>query len=102
MVSHLCLHFLRWLYTSVEHTETPQCSNRAFATAVRWTSLNPLSVLTPVLIKPHIFSNTKLDMNGSHFMVAVPFCPVFKALSASLRFLFFFVVANLAATSAAT
>jgi hypothetical protein len=41
-------------------------------------------------------------MNGSHFMVAVPFCEAFKALSASLRFLFFFVAANLAATFAAT
>nr|XP_051216575.1 formin-like protein 5 [Lolium perenne] len=73
--------------------------NRSFATAVRLPSLKPLSVLTPFLIKPHIFSNTKLEMNGSYFMVPVPFCPDFKALSASMRFLFFFVVANLAATS---
>jgi hypothetical protein len=61
-----------------------------------------MTVLTPDLVKMHIFSNTKLDMNGSHFMVVLPFCEAFKALSAYMRFLFFFVDANHAATSAAT
>jgi hypothetical protein len=43
-----------------------------------------------------------LQHEGGHEWKPYPFCPVFKALSAFLRFLFFFVVDNLAATSAAT
>jgi hypothetical protein len=54
------------------------------------------------LIKLDIFSKTKLDMNGSHFMVPFPFRESFKALAASLWFLLFIVEGDLAATSAAT
>jgi hypothetical protein len=64
--------------------------------------LEIMSLRTPVSISSYIFSSSKLDMKGSHFMA--PFYVVFMSFSASVRFLaiIFFMASILAATSVAT